>query len=610
MIIPTLYRYQKRRGGYLTRDDLQKVAAELSVPLYRIESLVSFFPHFRTTPPPRVCVDICRDMSCHLNGSLPLTQRLADHAREEHGDAVEVRGVSCLGRCDRAPAAMINERLFVARSGNELVSAIDAAVAGIPAKADTDAEGTVTGTADWQIDAGSDSRPTPPDYGSVREYLKNPDPAGVLKALETAGLLGMGGAGGRTYLKWGDVLAAEGRQKYVVCNADESEPGTFKDRELLLRFPHLVIEGMIIGALVVGAEQGWIYVRHEYPEQIERLRNEIRRATDIGVLGRDLLGSGENFRLEIFVSPGGYICGEQTALIEAMEDKRAEPRNRPPELMTNGYRNQPTLLNNVETFAWVPAILRRDAGVWYRDAGRDSGPFELAGQQQLARGRRLFSISGDVARPGVYEVPTAITLGELIDDFAGGMRDGVGLAAVALSGPSGGLWPAEIPVAELNANFVKRFVPESTERIAIRDLPLDINVSRTIGFMLGAGIVVYGDRADLVAEALACSRFFRNESCGKCVPCRIGSEKITAMASAVHAGSVAAVELPVLQQTVQELGDVMEATSICGLGQVASNPVRSLFRFFPELAAARCGGQAAVSDRQDAADLRPEKREL
>jgi NADH:ubiquinone oxidoreductase subunit F (NADH-binding)/NADH:ubiquinone oxidoreductase subunit E len=587
MIIPTLYRYQKNRGGYLTRDDLMKVAEVLNVPLHRIQSLVSFFPHFRTTPPPKVSVHICRDMSCHRRGSVTMTEGIEKYTKERYGDAVEVCGVSCLGRCDRAPAVMINERLFAGRSEEDLRLAIDQATSGLRPSADSDARGTVKGTERWQMEIYDRTSQVSPDYRLVRSYLKSPDPAGVLKALENAGLLGMGGAGGRTYLKWGDVLAAEGKAKYLVCNADESEPGTFKDREILLRFPHLVIEGMILGGLVVGAERGWIYVRHEYPEQIKSLQAEIYRANDLGILGQNILGSGEKFSLEVYVSPGGYICGEQTALIEAMEDKRAEPRNRPPELMTNGYQNQPTLLNNVETFAWVPSILDRESGNWYRSEGRKSGPFDLAGQKDLARGRRLFSISGDVASPGVYEVPTGITLGELIDEYAGGMRGGL-LAAVALSGPSGGLWPAKIPVAELNASFTKRFIPEGTATIEIRDLPLDINVSRTMGFMLGAGIVVYNDKADLVSEVLACSRFFRNESCGKCVPCRIGSEKITAMATGIHAGRVVLNELPIFSSTVRELSEVMEATSICGLGQVASNPVRSLFRFFPQLVAARC----------------------
>lgn len=602
MIIPTLYRYQKRRGGYLTRDDLRRVASQLRVPLYRVQALVSFYPHFRTEPPRPVSLHICRDMSCHLRGSAAMIPALQRHGQDQHGDRVEVCGVSCLGRCDRAPAAMLNERLYVSRSEKELRQLIDSAVDGQLPQADSDERGTVSRWQQWQIDPYAEDGAVGRDYRILRQYLTHNDPAKVIAALETAGLLGMGGAGGRTYLKWGDVLAAEGKRKFIVCNADESEPGTFKDREIMLRFPHLLVEGMVIGGLVVGAQRGWIYIRHEYPEQIDQLRREIRRASDLGVLGADVLGSGEPFRLEVFISPGGYICGEQTALIEALENRRAEPRNRPPELMTNGYQNQPTLLNNVETFAWVPAILQRQAGAWFRDQGIKQGPFELAGQQANVRGRRLFSISGDVAQPGVYEVPTGIRLGDLIDRYAGGMRPGVALAAVALSGPSGGLWPADVPVSQLSRRFVESYVPPGVETIDIRDFPLDINVSRALGFMLGAGIVVYGNQADLFAEALACSRFFRNESCGKCVPCRIGSHKITAMAEQIYQGQLAAGQLPVVHQTMADVGDVMEATSICGLGQVASNPVRNLLRFFPRLVHQRCPDGARPADGEAMSD--------
>ena len=598
MIIQTLHRYQHQRGGYLTRDDLKQVASECDVPLYRVQELVSFFPHFRTTPPPKVSVHVCRDMACHLRGSGELLTRLEAIAADSADGEVDVCGVSCLGRCDRAPACIINERLHVEKNVEELQGLIEFYRQDIEPPADTDtshSERSVAQSNDpWQIEIYGQPDPSDRqaeatrDYRIVRSYLASPDPQKVLSALETAGLLGMGGAGGRTYLKWADVLNAEGERKYVVCNADESEPGTFKDREVMTRHPHLLIEGMILAGLVVGAEQGWIYVRHEYPEQIAKLREEIRRARSMRLLGNGLLGTGMSFQLDVYISPGGYICGEQTALIEAMEDKRAEPRNRPPELMTNGYRNQPTLLNNVETFAWVPAIMHRSQGEWFRDEGVKTGPFDLVGQADRVRGRRLFSISGDVAKPGVYEVPTGLTLGELIDRYAGGMRDGMGLAAVALSGPSGGLWPAQIPAEGFSRSFAKTLKEAGISSLSARDLPLDINVSRAMGFMLGGGLVVYGDRCDIVAEALACSRFFRNESCGKCVPCRIGSQKVTEMIGQIARGNVSTDSLPVIRDTIAELGSVMEATSICGLGQVASNPARTLLKFFPDAVAKRC----------------------
>ncbi len=269
-----------------------------------------------------------------------------------------------------------------------------------------------------------------------------------------------------------------------------------------------------------------------------------------------------------------------------MEDKRAEPRNRPPELMTNGLYDQPTLLSNVETFAWAPAILKDD-GRWFASQGIKEGPM-TAGSSERMTGKRLFSISGDLNQPGVYEVPTGITLGELIDNHCGGMKDGKAIAAVALSGPSGGLLPPKIPVKHLSRRFVEANVPEGVSEIDVRDLPLDINVSRAVGYMLGAGIVVYGEGCDVLAEAVANSRFYRNESCGKCVPCRIGSQKITEMGERLLAGDVDAEEFEMFEPIAMQLSEVMQATSICGLGQVASNPLQSFLKYFPELAREAC----------------------
>ncbi len=583
MIIPALLTRQKQRGGYLTPADLRAVAEDQAVPLHRVQSLVSFFPHFRTQPPPKVEVHICRDMSCHLRGSVPMTERLEHWAEKKYGKEVEVCGVSCLGRCDRAPAAMINENLYVRRDEDDLKAIIDSYWNEQPMTPDTDRELTKLKAGKWEMDVYNGT----PNYDAVRSYASAPKPHDLLKALETAGLLGMGGAGGRTFKKWSEVREAKGTDKFIVCNADESEPGTFKDREIMLATPHLIIEGMILAGLVVGASRGWVYIRHEYPEQIASINDEIGRAKAAGVLGRDILGSGKNFELAVFVSPGNYICGEQTALIEAMENNRAEPRIRPPELVTNGYQNQPTLLNNVETFAWVPAVVLRSNGQWYADQGRKVGPW-VGDQAKLMNGKRLFSISGDVARPGVYEVPTGIPLGELIDDYCGGMAAGKEIVAVALSGPSGGLVPAIIPVKLLSSGFVKACVPEGLTEFDIRQLPLDINISRTIGLMIGAGLVVYGTGANVIAEAVACSLFFSRESCGKCVPCRLGSQKITEIGKQLLRGELTKSQLPVVRNIALELSQVMTASSICGLGQVASNPVRSILNYFPELVEKAC----------------------
>lgn len=579
MIIPALHERQKQRGGYLTNADMKSVADELGVPLHRVNSLVTFFPHFTTEPPPKVEVHVCRDMSCHLNGSVDMTERLKAWADQKHGDEVHVCGVSCLGRCDRPPAVMVNDQLVACGIEDDLREKIDTLVDGGSPTFDSDWTLAKPKIGKWDMDVYSGSC----NYDRVKEYTSGGgDPDRVLSALENAGLLGMGGAGGRAYLKWGDVMRAEGTtgEKFIVCNADESEPGTFKDREILLAAPYLTIEGMIMAALVVGATRGWIYVRHEYPEQIEACKAEIKRAVAMNACGRNIFGSSRSFELDVFPSPGGYICGEQTALIEAMEDKRAEPRNRPPELMTNGLYDQPTLLSNVETFAWVPAILK-DGGDWFADQGIKDGPLAADASSRM-KGKRLFSISGDLERPGVYEVETGVTLGQLIDDHCGGMKNGKKIAAVALSGPSGGLLPPMIPVDSLNSRFVEKNVPKGVKEISIRDLPLDINVSRAVGYMLGAGIVVYGEGCNVLSEAVANSMFYRKESCGKCVPCRIGSEKVTEMGQRLLDGEVDAKEFATFEPVAMQLSGVMQATSICGLGQVASNPLQTFLKYFPE----------------------------
>ncbi len=344
---------------------------------------------------------------------------------------------------------------------------------------------------------------------------------------------------------------------------------------------------MIVAALVVGATRGWIYVRHEYPEQIAKCREEIERARRMGACGRNIFGSSRSFELDVFPSPGGYICGEQTALIEAMEDKRAEPRNRPPELMTNGLYDQPTLLSNVETFAWAPAILK-DGGEWFASQGVEARTADRRFQRD--DDRQTFVL--DQRRPE----PTWRLRGAHRNharrpdrQHCGGMKDGKAIAAVALSGPSGGLLPGKIPISALNRRFVEANVPKGVTEIDIRDLPLDINVSRAVGYMLGAGIVVYGEGCNVLSEAVANSRFYRNESCGKCVPCRIGSQKITEMGERLLNGEVDCDELETLEPVIMQLSGVMQATSICGLGQVASNPLQSFLKYFPDLARDACG---------------------
>ncbi|MCY2983904.1 MAG: NAD(P)H-dependent oxidoreductase subunit E [Planctomycetota bacterium] len=585
--------------GFIQTSEIQRISDQVGEPIRVIQDVISFFPHFRKDAPPKCHAYVCRDMSCRLRGSVAMSEQLRSLQTEVGKAALEITEASCLGRCDRAPAVFVNEDLYVNRTAEEMVEIVRATLQGRSPEPDRDVDTATIAFANAEIDYYA--KTGTPLYTAVKQYVLDPEPARVVKALETSGLQGMGGAGMPAFSKWEETKNAPGEVKYVVCNADESEPGTFKDRDILLASPHLVIEGMIIAGLVTGAKRGFIYIRHEYFEQIARLNEAIDEAIQLKACGTNIFGSTLEFRLEVFVSPGGYVCGEQTALIEALEGKRSEPRNRPPELQTNGLYNQPTVLNNVETFAWVPAILLYEPlekttpdgktnpeeksvgkpstqGVWYRKAGRNG-----------MKGKRFFSISGDLNRPGAYEVPCGLTLGELIDDYAGGMKDGCALQAVALSGPSGGFLPAWLPKGSIRSpkKMDKEGKPTQElkypnlvgDPIDVRCLPLDLNAGREIGFMLGAGLVVYGEHAEMLDQAIACSRFYQRESCGKCVPCRLGSRKMVDIAEELLQARSDS-DPAELKNMVDTLSGIMETTSICGLGQVASNPLKSYLKYF------------------------------
>jgi formate dehydrogenase beta subunit len=355
-------------------------------------------------------------------------------------------------------------------------------------------------------------------------------------------------------MKWELVRNQPGDVKYIVCNADESEPGTIKDRHIMTNAPHLLVEGMILGGLVAGARHGVIYIRHEYTDQEHILQHEIDRCYHEGILGGRVMGSDLSFDLEVFVSPGLYICGEESALLEAMEGKRAEPRNKPPfpGQHGGGLWGKPTVINNVETFFFVPVILARGLD-WFKTAGRNG-----------AAGVKFVGVSGDVARPGVFEVPMGIPYRELIEQLAGGVRPGRTLKSFAPSGPAGGYLP---------------------ERMA--DLPLDWNAMTQAGATVGSGaIVVCDDRACMLDMALNSVRFFRNESCGKCVPCRVGSAKLTDLLTEWTRGRRGAADMALYD----DLSHAMRQASICGLGQVVPVPIASVLKHFPDEVDAHANG--------------------
>ncbi len=756
--------------GFLPDHELELLARELQVPLYRIQEVASFFPHFRlNSPPSKIEVHICRDMACHLAGSGE--ERFKELERKFHERGVHISGASCLGRCDRAPVMLmtrhdpedpLEEEVFGRHF--DFSHSTDAAWEYITSCIDQlskdDSSGKITPDKDefypihnnrpWDIDCYSKDN-TENSYQTAREFLEK-FPTPILPALpgavvarlsedqiqkihpklyelQLATLLGMGGAGAPAFRKWLDVWESNEGEKYIVCNGDESEPGTFKDRELLLKHPHLVVEGVILAGLMLNAKAGYIFIRHEYLEPIAKVRAAIRAAEDVGVCGEKLRVATNNnrrFTVEAFVSPGGYICGEQGALLEAMSDRRGQPRNRPPEPQANGLNEKPTVVNNVETLSWVPSIVK-NGGHWYAGLGYKTDDQTTS----LYKGKRLFSISGDVKKPGVYEVPIGMPLKNLIENLAGGIvHPGAEIYAVASSGPSAGFLPRKLPhqldsinkeITKLKTDLEFRHTiiswctqllsewesladsPTKQEKIdpffsflldcnttqfddwknmygnyplpekpisfatidqppsflklkvgstkgfqnvvpfdidqktgiasptkgarakpSLRDryrrkksewdtridldsrilltletlrandfkveyLPLDLNVFRNlprplrtdIDILLGAGIVIYDTtrKGKLLQEAINLSEFFANESCGKCVPCRIGSDKLVALGKKLTAKEIDAKETKI---QVEDLSQAMKQTSICSLGTSAPNGLYSIYRSFPE----------------------------
>jgi bidirectional [NiFe] hydrogenase diaphorase subunit len=381
-------------------------------------------------------------------------------------------------------------------------------------------------------------------YAGLLKALTDMKPSQVIEQLIKSGLRGRGGGGYPTGLKWSTVAKAAGTKKYVICNADEGDPGAFMDRSVLESDPHRVLEGMAIAAYAVGADEGYIYVRAEYPLAVKRLKQAITQAERLGFLGQNLFQTNFSFKVNIRLGAGAFVCGEETALMASIEGKRGQPRPRPPFPAESGLWGCPTLINNVETFGSVPPILRK-GGDWYASIGTEK-----------SKGTKVFALAGRITNTGLVEVPMGVTLRDIIFEIGGGIPDGRKFKAVQTGGPSGGCLPAQF-----------------------LDMPVDYESLAQAGSIMGSGgMIVMDETSCMVDVAKFFMDFCKSESCGKCVPCRVGTAHMHDILARITNGTATLRDLDLLE----ELSDMVRNTSLCGLGQTAPNPVMSTLRYFKD----------------------------
>lgn len=529
----------QHKFGYLPADELKRVADWRGLAARDVHAVASYYPHFHLAPPSKINIKVCDDMTCHLRGGAAMLRDLKQRFQGMPEGELSVGTVSCLGRCDHAPTVEINERCYDSLTPDQAIAAVTQTANGA-----APAESIYPRAEIRLISDPYDIAPFEgvSQYAALQKFVRSGDWEGLLATMKAAGLRGMGGAGYPTNQKWEHVRHSHSAEKYIICNADESEPGTIKDRFILTQAPHLVIEGLILGGLVTGAKRGYFFIRHEYKQQEEIIRAELTRAYKNGWVGERILGTDYSFEITLVVSPGGYICGEETAMLEAIEGKRAEPRNKPPFMAAAGLWGKPTIIDNVETLALATAIALRGAE-WFNSFGANG-----------FTGLKFASVTGDVEKPGIFEVPMGTKYSDLIQKYAGGVSGGRRLHGFAPSGPSSGYLPA-----------------------SLADLPMDWQTMNKAGSMVGSGaIVVCSEDRCMLDMALNSVRFFRNESCGKCVPCRIGSQKLVQILEGWTEGRYQADEIAL----VEELSHTLQQTSICGLGQFLPAPIRSVMKHF------------------------------
>lgn len=551
-LLEILHEAQDIFGGWLPRPAVERIAAALGIPQAEVYGVTEFYELFHTEPVGRKVIRVCQDAPCGVRGADALLAGLCRHLGVQPGETTPdgrytVEPVRCLGLCDRAPAALVNKTRYAPARPD----AAGAMLLGLPAEPPLRIGGLVkvalanvgvvdpTSLDDYRAQGG---------LAALRRALYEMTPAQVLQAVKESKLVGRGGAAYPTGLKWQHAVDNPA-PRYVICNADESEPGAFKDRVLMDGDPFRVVEGLMLACYAVGAERGFIYVRGEHRLGYERFRHAVQQLEQAGWLGEDVQGTGWRLRIEVRRGAGAYVCGEETALMESIEGKRGFPRLRPPFPTTAGLWGRPTVINNVETLAKVPSIVMHGPR-WYNTLGTPE-----------SAGTKLFAVSGSVLRPGVYEVPFGVPLRHLIEDLAGGLAPGRRVQAILTGGAAGTFLAAEH-----------------------LDTPLTFEDFKRVGGTVGAGtVMVFDDTVDLRDVLARIGAFFAHESCGKCYPCQMGTQRQAEILARIAAGDVR----PGDAATLVELGRVMTDTSICGLGQAASWAIIDASRRWPALLAER-----------------------
>jgi len=530
-LLPTLHAFHDR-DGYLSEGALQAVSAGLRIPIAELFGTVTFYHHFARDKGGLRRKRVCTGPICRMKGA----DDLLDSLRGQGATAMP-----CAGRCDDPVPVLAGHATFAGLSAQGLRRSPSPLPPVNPGGRDLECvfssirEEGRRGIAGYQRTGG---------YTGLVNVIEGMSPTDLIDALEESGLAGRGGAGFPTHVKWKAVADATGSPKYVVCNADEGEPGCFKDRAIMDYDPHAVIEGMTLAAFATGASQGFIYLRYEYPETVDILEEALSEARASGFLGHRILGSGLDFDIFVRRGAGAYICGEEGSLLNSLEGKHPFPRNRPPFPVTHGFNDLPSAVNNVETLASVPHIFEHGPK-WYRGLGMNGHA-----------GTKIISLSGDVLRPGNYEIPIGLPLDTLLYDWAGGPQKGRSIQAVTMAGLSGG------------------FLGGDDLRATLDDPDL-----RSRGSFLGAGgVMVFDDSRDMVKVAHDAMEFFAEESCGKCFPCRIGTQRLTERLAG-EAGPRIVVDWI---DEVTDIGRTMKAVSACGLGLAAPLITESLLRYFPK----------------------------